>query len=243
MRVAIVSAFPQEVRAIVRNTGATRKRKECVFDVFHARYSSHDITLILTGMGSRSAEKALAYVVEKYVPEIILSAGFGGALYDGARIGEIIVASKVLSLDDRAADVLELRNGDVIEKLSRNLSVREGSIVTIEKWKQKSEIRKVIAGEFPLPVCDMETFGIAKLSLEKNLPFFAVRSITDRSDEEVPLDLLNVSDDSGRYSLRRAIKLLLFKPRLIPGSIKLGIHAHIAGRSLWQAVSCLIDSL
>lgn len=243
MRVAIFSAFPHELREIVRRTGAKKNRKEYFLDVFHAQYSSHDVTVVLTGVGSRNAEKALKYVIESNTPDIVLSAGFGGALYDGARIGEIILASKVLSMAERVTDALVLQNGVMIEGLSGKIPIREGSIVTVEKWKKKSEIRKVLAGQFPLPVCDMETFGLAKLSLQENLRFFAIRSITDRSDEEIPHELLNVSDQSGRYRLGCALKLLLSEPRLIPGSIKLGINARIAARSLWQAVSCLIEAL
>ncbi|HTR44268.1 MAG TPA: hypothetical protein VMH06_01055, partial [Thermodesulfovibrionales bacterium] len=78
---------------------------------------------------------------------------------------------------------------------------------------------------------------------QKNLRFFAIRSITDRRDEEIPYELLDVSDESGRYRPGRALWLLLSNPRLIPESIKLGIHARTAGNSLWEAVRCLIEAL
>jgi nucleoside phosphorylase len=243
MRVAIFSAFPHEIRKTVRGTGATRTGKECAFDVFQGHYASHDITFVLTGMGGRNAENALKCVLERHAPDIVLSVGFGGALYHGARIGEIVVASRVFYVTEVVADSLELQNGDMIERLSGKLPLREGSFVTVGTMKEKSELGKILSGDFPFPVCDMETFGLAKLSLQKNLRFFAIRSITDRRDEEIPHELLDVSDGSGRYRLGRALTLLLSHPRLIPDSIKLGIYARTAGNSLWQAVSCLVKAL
>ena len=32
-----------------------------------------------------------------------------------------------------------------------------------------------------LPVCDMETFELARLSLERKLPFIAVRAVSDEA--------------------------------------------------------------
>ena len=115
--------------------------------------------------------------------------------------------------------------------------------MTIEQWKTKAELRKILPGHLPFPVCDMETYAVAKLSLKENLPFFGIRSITDRSDEEIPRVLLNVSDESGRYRLGRALSLFLFRPALIPAGITLGMHARTAGKSLWRAVECLMKAL
>jgi nucleoside phosphorylase len=243
MTIAIFSAFPHEVRETIKHTGARKKGTESPFDVLHGRYSSHDIMIVLTGMGGRNAENALRWVLGTHAPDVILSAGFGGALYEGACIGEIVIASRVSSLTDGVAGSLELRNGDMIERFSGKLPIREGSIVTIETWKKKSEFGKILSGDFPFPVCDMETFGLAKLSLQKNLRFFAIRSITDRLDEEIPHELLSVSDESGRYRLGRALMLLLSNPGLIPAGIKLGLHARTAGKNLWRAVECLLEAL
>jgi adenosylhomocysteine nucleosidase len=244
MRVALFSAFPHELREIVKNIGAAKTLKTDLFDVSYAVYSSHEIIVVRTGIGVRNAEDALNYVLEKYNPNVIISAGFGGALFEGARIGEVIWASRVFFVSEGTGSVLDLQNGrDLFERLSGELTVREGSVLTLDRWKKKSELRKMVSGEFPFPVCDMETFPLAKLSLERNVRFFAIRAITDRNDEDIPPELLGVADESGHYRLSRALKLLLSRPGLIPGSIKLGIHSKIAGRNLWQAVGSLIEIL
>jgi nucleoside phosphorylase len=232
------------LREIVRNIGARKTRKKNSFDVSSAEYSSHEITVVLTGIGIRNAENALEYVLKEQTPDVIVAAGFGGALYDGARIGEVIWASRVLSVSGSVQSVIDLQAGrDMFNRLSGQLALREGSVVTLDTWNKKAEVRRMVPEEFPFPVCDMETFPLARLSLERDLSFFAFRSITDRGDEEIPPELLGVSDESGQYRLSRALKLLITKPWLIAESMKLGAHSQIAGRNLWQAVSAFIKAL
>ncbi len=244
MRVALFSAFPHELREISRNTGATKPLKRNSFEISHAEYSSHRITIILTGIGIRNAERALSRVLEEQAPDIVVSMGFGGALYDGAQIGEVVWASRVLFMNEGDLELIDLENGrDIFERFPGAVPMREGSIVTLGTWRKKDEIRKIVTEEFSFPVCDMETFPLARLSLERGLRFFAFRSITDRGDEEIPPELLGASDESGMYSLSRAVKLLLTRPALIPGSIKLGINSQIAGKSLWQATSAFLKAL
>jgi nucleoside phosphorylase len=244
MKIALFSAFPHELKEIVRNIGATKPLRKNSFEIAHAEYSSREIIIVQAGIGIRNAENALKYVVEEYAPEVVVSSGFGGALYDGARIGEVVWASHALFVAGCGLEFADLQDGrDMFERLSGTLPLREGSIVTLDGWKNKADVRKMVPENFRFPVCDMETFPLAKISLERGLRFFAFRSITDRNDEEIPSELLGVSDESGRYRLSRALKLLLSRPALIPESIKLGVHSYIAGRSLWRTLSALISEL
>jgi hypothetical protein len=108
---------------------------------------------------------------------------------------------------------------------------------------RKTDIMKILSPDLVCPVCDMETFYLARLSGEQGLPFVAVRSITDRAGEEIPSEFLAVSDGSGRYDFFRALRLILLKPWLIPETVKLGINSIIASRNLWRFVKGLIGAL
>ncbi len=244
MRIALFSAFPHELREIVRKIGAPKPVRKNSFALSFAEYSSHEIVIVLTGIGVTNAEKAFQYVLKEHSPDVIVSAGFGGALYKGARIGEIIYASRVLSVTEGTINVIDLKSGaEMFDKISNRLALAEGSVITLDGWKKKAEVLKMTPEGLSRPVCDMETFPLARLSLEKGLAFFSFRAVTDRSDEDVSPELLGVSDESGRYSLALAVKLLLSNPRLIPESIRLGIASYIAGKSLWRTVSALIKAL
>lgn len=242
MRLAIFSAFPHEIRPLVKNLNAVRIPETLPFTLFWAPLDSGEVFLVQTGMGIRNAEASLNYVITQHSPTIILSTGFGGALYDGATIGELIWASRVLLVNEGVRETLDLPDRDqLFGRLSRKLTIREGSIVTLERWMKKPEIKHALSRPLPFPVCDMETFPLAKASLTRGLPFVAIRSITDRSHEEIPPEMLCVSDESGNYRLSRALNVLLRKPSLIARAIDLGKNSAIASRNLWRAVKALIE--
>ncbi len=265
MRVAIFSAFPHELKYIFKNFTITKKLKKYPFHIFFTKYSLSEIILVQTGMGTHNAEASLKYILGEYSPNCILSLGFGGALYDGAIVGDLIWASKVFLIPESALEksgfnflksegidscyawkqcLLEIPDaGEIFSKLSDKIVMHEGCILTLEKWMKKSEIKKMLPEELPFPVCDMETYFLADFSINRGLPFFAVRSITDRVDEEIPRELLNVSDETGNYRLSRALRLLLGNPELIPASMKLGRNSNIAAKNLWPVVKSLVEIL
>ena len=242
MRLAIFSAFPQEIRRVVKEIKAVRS-PEGPFPLFFGKYSSNEIIVALTGMGGRNAETAFGCVLKAYTPDLALSIGFGGALYDGAEIGEIVWGSRLFLVREGIAEPLELsHSGDVLRRLPTTLAMREGAIFTLEGLTKKSRIKKILPADLPFPVSDMETFYLAKLAAKTGLPFSALRSITDRADEEIPPEFLAVSDESGQYRLSRALGLL-FKPRLLKDIAKIGRNSFIASNNLWHAVRSIIEGL
>ncbi len=194
-------------------------------------------------MGGANAKASLEYVCQEYNPKLIISAGFGGALYDGATIGEVVWGSKVFLVRESIAEMLDFSMaGNIFGALLAGSAIREGRILTLDKWMKKSEIRKILTPQLSFPVCDMETFFLAELCLKKGLPFVALRAVSDRLNEEIPPEFLAVSDKSGRYRLSRALRLFL-KPRLIKDIVKTWRNSATASNRLWPAVKSIIDAV
>jgi nucleoside phosphorylase len=263
MRIAIFSAFPQESRHVLKNLARVKNLRMHPFRIASAGYSSSEIIVVQSGIGVRNSEAALQYVLREFSPEIVLSIGFGGALYDEALIGDLVWASRVfyipesirncpvsLPREHRRANQIQQRKPysvdirgakEIAGKLSGKVVMREGCIFTIANWMRKADIRRIVPEEAFFPVCDMETFPLARLSLQEGVSFFAVRSITDRASEEIVPDLLDVSDASGRFRYSRVLALLVQKPNLALDMIKLGKKAKTASENLWHAVRYLIE--
>ncbi len=240
MKIALFAAFPQELTHIRKDCIRIEKPKERPFPVSVHAHFSHTVITVVTGIGAANAESALNHVLERYHPEIILSIGFGGALYKDAGIADLVWASRVFLITENSTDVMELSDGG---DFPGELFMRRGSIITLEKQMKKSELNKVLPQGLAFPVCDMETFPLARGASRKGLPFFAVRSITDLVEEDIPAELFDVCDESGRYRLSRASRLLLGKPKLIPDSLRLARRAARASKRLSQAVRSLVETL
>ncbi len=242
-KLLIFSAFPQELRHVLKNVRIVGRARMSPFDIFVSRYASCEAILVLTGVEVRNADSSLRLVLEQYRPDIVVSCGFGGALYDGAAIGDLVYGTSVFLVGEGLAEKLELPfAGGVITEMRGGVPVYEGNILTLKRWRKKADIRKVLPPGVAFPICDMETFYLARLSGEEGVPFIAVRSITDRADEEISADFLAVSDESGRYALFRAVGLILRKPWLVPEAVRLGIRSNIASRNLWRFVKGLIEA-
>ena len=245
MRLAIFAAFPHELRRLLGRLRPERTLRRRPFTLSFIKRPPFEIIAVQTGMGTGNAEAALRYVLNAHGPDFVLSLGFGGALYDGAAAGDLVWASRVgIISGDRETSFLELpAAGELASRLSEKVAMREGCIITLESRTTKAEIRRRLSGALHSPVCDMETFHLATLALRQGIPFFAVRAITDLSDEDVPGELFGVSDASGRYRLSRALCLFLRNPGLVPAAIRLGRCSATASENLWLAANALIESL
>jgi|SRR5208283_3324964 len=250
MKLALFSAFPQELTYIIKNLKAERVRNS-QFAIWTARTASKVIIIVRSGMGTINSEAAWNYVNEEFCPDCVISAGFGGALYDGACIGDLIAASGVLLYPDAAEknphahqNYLEVPGAKaVMRKMKCSDTVREGSILTLRHRLNKTEIKSEFLQGLSFPVCDMETFPLAKLSVEDGMQFFAIRAVTDSANEEIPQELFGVTDAYGNYSLSGALRIILGNPALIPSCIRMGKNARLASQKLCQAIEELIRIL
>ena len=243
-RLALFAAFPQEIKPIIKNFNTARAVQANPFKIFLAESSSYQIIVILTGVGVSNAEAAMRYVLEQYNPDSVISIGFGGALYKGAGIGDLVWASRVLLISEDKKNFLDLPDtGETLRVLSEKITIHAGSVLSLERWMNKKEIKQALRLELSFPVCDMETYPLAYLSVQRGLPFFGIRAVTDTADEEIPFNPYEVCDKSGNYRISKALKLILKKPKLIPEITRLGKNSKSASLRLSRAVQSLIEIL
>jgi nucleoside phosphorylase len=253
MRLVICAAFPQEVKKIITRLKAEKDAKQRPFDVYRVTRLSTEIILVITGIGTANAESAARYVHAEFDPHLILSIGYGGAVYEGATVGDLLWGSKFLLMPEPTEEEtrnsaesrhLEIQgNKKILAKLQGMILIREGTIVTLPSLMKKSEIRKAISGEMPNLVCDMETFALAHFCAETGLRFAAVRSITDLHDEDIPPELGDISDSSGKYSAFCALRTFIAKPRLLPIVFRLAVNSQKASQSLCSFVESFLEAL
>lgn len=254
MKLALFAAFPQELRHLRKNAGSVIKRENSPFPLFVAKQHDCEIIAVQTGMSTVNIESAFRHVRDKYRPDVVLSVGFCGALYSEARIGDLVWASQCLHLREgetklpyrhavRIPTPADAGRKIIFEKIHGQIRIQEGSFITLSTWMPKSRLIRNTPRDIPFPVCDRETFHLAELSQQNQLPFFAIRSVTDRADEDIAPELFQVTDETGHYSISRFLGILLAKPSLLFDSVKLGRNASRASRSLCQAVNALLKIL
>jgi adenosylhomocysteine/aminodeoxyfutalosine nucleosidase len=244
MKLLLLSALQREVGAVARMLGAKEKLCRAPFRAFHARHLSHELTVAVTGVGIESARRAFSRMVQAGRPDGVVSLGYCGSLCHEAVVGDLVFASTVSLVDCRGLETMPLPDpGCVLESLSSRLPMRAGTFLTLKEWMRKERLTHLVPPGMPLPVCEMETFGLAQLSLEHGLPFFAIRAVSDGAGEDIAFDPREVCDASGTYRLSRALSLFFRRPHLLAHAMKLYRGSKRASRSLALAADGLLRIL
>lgn len=247
MKIVVTGALPHELRVVLKHVKPHKPLSARAFPMRCGFHRSFEFVIVETGVGTRSAEEALIRVLDAHHPDFILSVGFAGALYEGADVGDLVMATSVALVSGFAVKKVLIPNQHrLFERISRRVSIQAGSFFTLDAWMEKKAVKLIVPPDVPYPVCEMETFPLAELAAKKGLPFVAVRSITDRADEEIPRELLETTDGAdgqGHYRFSKAARLLVRRPRLIPAVAILGRRAGKASKNLWHAVDAIIGVL
>ncbi len=254
MKLAILGALPRELSYVIKDLGAAKSPEEWPFPAYLSKLDSSEVTIVQTGMGMVRAEAALKAVLERFSPDCVMSVGFAGALYPGASPGDLVRGVRFFifpavggeSATSLIRSELDLRPslpGRLAEKLADLANLSEGSIITLQQQMKKSVLAERIPGGLPFPVCDMETFSVAELSLRQHIPFFAVRSISDTLDEEVPPELVGVVEETGQPNLGRLFYAVTTNPALVTDVLRLRRNSEVAARSLGRIIAELSAAL
>lgn len=244
MNISIFYALPQELRSLVRSLSAIcTARSPC--RTFEMRYRSARVFFIETGVGGKAAKRAFDHHLAGGIPDVIISAGFGGALGYDVPVGQIVLAARsLLFSDSRVVNSLEIPLPPGLSRMPDWM--RRGTVVTLEQPIEKRAVRENVSNKaLALPVCDMESHYLAELSIAHGIPFLAIRSVSDAGHTEIPSAFFDVcsSGISGAYSATKAFAMLACNPRLVPNAIALGFRSRTAARQLSRAILALIDVL
>ena len=178
--------------------------------------SEQKIILVQAGVGKVHAAVAAQQVITQYAPDAIFSCGTAGGLDGRKQIGDIVVGTttsqhdygfmmpetfihfglyilrknkKRTFLKAFAADELLLNTAHRLKaQWSESFQVFTGPILTGDQVIFSSEKRQALAKQFDALAVDMESAAIAQVCEMHNIPFLAVRGISDHADESIHLD-------------------------------------------------------
>ena len=203
-------------------------------DVFRAEIGGAEVNVILTGVGTRRAALEISKVSwgESDTVEFCISSGLAGALRPQYQIGQVLAAQTVV-----AEPVPPGAPGKVVECSAPLVSFAEdyGATVvsrfyTAERAISRAEEKRHLGAS--ADAVEMESFAILSRARADGVPGVAIRSISDRVDEDLPLDMNEVFTENGEVSIPRVLGQVALRPQSIPGLVKLGQRSKRAAESL-----------
>jgi nucleoside phosphorylase len=185
-----------------------------------------DVFVVIGGGVAVTLDRDLDDEAELF-PGIILSCGIAGALAPTLGPGDVVIDGDV-SMVDRLAQALP--------------RAHRGGIVGNDAIVATAAEKRLLRERTGALAVDMESHVAARVALRKNLPFAALRVISDRAEDDLPPAALVGMRPDGGMALGAVLASLARSPRQLPALIRTGRQADQAFRSLAQAFETIIHA-
>ena len=182
--------------------------------------------------------------MEERSPSAVLSLGFAGGLVADQQAGDLVVAQVLIPAEDvlngdpkpRISEALDadrtLSDKAISVLTTLGMRYRTGACVTAPKLVSRPDAKRRLGLDTGALAVEMESFWIALVCHEQNVPFLAVRAIVDTAERPLPdfiaQSALNIGTGNRWWS---ALSVMLH-PHWTPSLIRLSGAASKARNSL-----------
>jgi 5'-methylthioadenosine/S-adenosylhomocysteine nucleosidase len=249
--IALLGALREEVRDLRRQMSLVEVPAEPTCYVYRGEYRGKDVLLAQTGVGRQRAETATEFVLRRYSVTALVSLGFAGALTAQLRVGDMVVCPTLhcaTGPTQEADRFTSYRSDEHLLRLATQaledtaLRFCIGSGVTVPQLASSSEKKRELGGAFQAHIVDMESYWIARIASGKQIPFVAVRAISDAACEALPpFDEMLTPDGGWRWG--KAISHFLGHPQHLTALPGLSRNVRAARRNLTVFAECLVPHL
>lgn len=183
------------------------------------RLNGVPVTIVANGPGPRLASKAVGMVRERQAVDQLVSIGFCGGLRPSLRACDIFVASEVIGVAPTRMPISKK-------------NFQAGKLLSVDRVVSTAG-EKAALREAGADAVEMEAAAVAFLATRYNVPFYAVRVVTDTSDQDFPLDFNQMRSGEGHFSRAKILAAAFQSPvRVFPELIRLNQTTKRAARAL-----------
>ena len=158
----------------------------------------------------------------------VISIGLAGALSSHLKVGEVVIAERIITGLESWDCHAGWRNRLVSRLPGAHQGLQFGSDVVIDQAATKAELHTVTGA---LAV-DMESQVAARFAARRNLPLAALRVISDDAGHVLPPAALVEMKPDGGIALGRILWSVMKKPAQIPALVRTGRASSKAFREL-----------
>ena len=246
--IAILGAVSEEIAGIKREINISDRVRLDKSEAWFGKYQGRNIVLVRTGVGRKRAQNATQQVIDKFNPEVIISMGYAGALTEGLNVGDLFVASTILSpeSDSTSFEMDDPKNLKWLELANKtpppeNVKLKIGRLITVDMVVHTPKAKKELGSRFRAEAVEMETLEIALLARVNKIPFLSIRVISDAVNHEL-IDCSSFLDSDGELSKLRAGWYVLTHPKSLKNAFSLRSNTQIATQNLTDFISRLIST-
>jgi adenosylhomocysteine nucleosidase len=239
----LIAALLEECRFVLRWKGWARRSAENPTRLFEHR--GLGLRLVISGMGGRRAKIGLETLLDSFHPETVVCFGFGGALDPSLRVGDLIWGREALLWEEGRGVSGRIALATPPERsMSRILPGTRwvgGSLVSVERFVNKSMVRQDLDPGCPPAVLEMETHALGEALLQRGIPLMGLRAVSDEWDFDPGPVVRKWVDDDLRIRAWRVISDVLRHPTRFALLIRLFQRSRVAAASLAEGIRALLN--
>jgi len=149
---------------------------------------------------------------------LVISSGVCGALAPDLSAGDLVLPESVLGPSGERLNVTPTRHRQASELGG---SARGGTLVTSSEVVATAAAKAALFASTGAVAVDMESSVILAHAAAAGCPTLVVRGVSDRANESVPLELIELITPAGKLRPVRALALTVTRPRLLPRALAL----------------------
>jgi adenosylhomocysteine nucleosidase len=230
MRTAIVSAMREELSAVLTMMPDERKVVAGGREFFGGHLHGKDVVAVLSRIGKVAAATTAAVLIERFEVDRIVFTGVAGGLAPGVDRGDVVLADSFLQHDLDASPIfpkyevplygtsrfptdapLTRELEAAVRKALPGTKLHRGLVVSGDRFVSTTFESRALQQALPDALAvEMEGAAIAQVCRDYGVPFAAVRTISDRADDEAHGDFLTfIREVASRHSAAIVQALLL----------------------------------
>jgi len=185
--IGVVAALPEEIRPLQQRLQRTRRIRLGKGKGLQGVLGTRGIVTMATGDGSERARHGLMDLLTYVELEAVFAIGIAGGLSADLEVGDVVVASQVMNGTGEvpSPDRHWLAKALAIEGVT-NGSVYSHSEIAIDPVGKQRLWQ--LTGSKAAQVVDLESASYARAAAAQQVPFLAMRAVSDSSEEALPLD-------------------------------------------------------
>lgn len=219
-KIGIIAAMHREVAGLVKHW------RSVTLESRGSRWPAYQTERALTvcaGIGALPAGRAAEALVRQGA-EILISAGFAGALAPGMRAGGPLTPEVVVDAETGA----------------RFRALFGGGVLVSAMRVQRDEERITLAQKYDAQGVDMEAATVAAVADRHGCGFLAVKAISDTLESPLP-PVEPFIDGQGRFQEAKFVGYVALRPHLWRGVIRLAANQRKAAQTICGVLDAILQ--
>jgi nucleoside phosphorylase len=209
------------------------------------------VAVVVGGVGKERAESATRVALERYAPDLAISAGFAGAVSPGFSTGDLVVCNRVWSVEGppegwsrqsaRSRGLLDGASDSGLAHVVEGMrpQPKKADCLSVPRLVAGSRAKEWIGTHFPVSIIDMESFWVSQTAARYDAPTIVLKSVFDPVEQTLPQFVADAAGSGAVARWRGALGFAFSRPGNILGLLRLAGQAKVARRALAESLHAI----